>query len=49
MRTFKKIRISFFLLAIGLFSCSGGKNSKSLAEQASAPEDYAETDVHAIQ
>lgn len=30
-------------------SCSGGKNPRSLAEQASAPDDYENTDVNAIQ
>lgn len=51
MRTFKKDKIGIVLigLSIGLLSCSGGKNPKSLAEQASSPNDYEITEVHAIQ
>lgn len=37
------------ILTACLLSCSGGKTSKSLAEQASASSDYESNDVHAIQ
>jgi len=51
MRTFKKDIIVLLLLAqtVALLSCSGDKKFNSLAEQASAPDDYENTEVHAIQ
>lgn len=42
-------RLLLMILTACLFSCSGGKTSKSLAEQASASDDYESIDVHAIQ
>lgn len=47
MKQVISICLSATLLII--YSCSGGKSSKSLAEQASASDDYESSDVHAIQ
>jgi hypothetical protein len=46
----KKIYTIWLLISVLIsFSCSNGKTSKSLAEQASASDDYESSDVHAIQ
>lgn len=41
--------ICYVFVVILLSSCSNGKATKSLAEQATAADDYETTDVHAIQ
>lgn len=42
-------RLLLMILTACLLSCSGGKTPKSLAERASASDDYESIDVHAIQ
>lgn len=45
----KVISICLSATLLMLYSCSGGNSSRSLAEQASASDDYESSDVHAIQ